>query len=106
MRRRELLGGLVVAATGCRVPEPPASAGAGAFALEEATLASLQRGLGESRFTSEQLVEVYSARIRDVDRTLRSILEANPDAIPIARRLDVERRAGRVRGPLHGIPIV
>src|SRR5205823_2096824 len=61
------------------------------------------------RDTSRSLVEKYLARIQAVDRTgpeLRSILEINPDAQSIADGLDAERKAGRVRGPLHGIPIL
>jgi amidase len=37
---------------------------------------------------------------------LRSVVEVNPDALAEARRLDAERRAGRVRGPLHGVPVL
>jgi amidase len=54
-------------------------------------------------------VGMYLARIQAIDRsgpTLRSVQEINPDAIPIARALDEDRRAGRVRGPLHGIPVL
>ena len=61
------------------------------------------------RDTSRSLVEKYLARIQAVDRTgpeLRSVLEFNPDARSIADALDAERKAGRVRGPLHGIPIL
>lgn len=55
------------------------------------------------------LVEGSLRRIADLDRrgpALRHILETNPDATAIARQLDVERRAGHVRGPLHGIPVL
>src|SRR5262249_13191501 len=55
------------------------------------------------------LVEQYIARIEAIDRNgpaLRSVLEVNPDALAIADRLDAERRGGRTRGPLHGIPIL
>ena len=61
------------------------------------------------RYTSRQLVELYLKRIEELDRggpALRSIAEINPDALRIADDLDAERRQGRVRGPLHGIPIV
>jgi amidase len=61
------------------------------------------------RWTAERLVEQYLGRIADLDRsgpTLRHILDKNPDAMEIAARLDQERAAGRVRGPLHGIPVV
>ena len=48
------------------------------------------------------------AGIEAIDRNgprLHSVIELNPDAIAIARALDAERKAGRVRGPLHGVPV-
>jgi amidase len=77
--------------------------------LEEATLVGLQEGLVTSRWTSEQLVEKYSARIDQIDKNgprLNSIIELNPDAPAIAAALDREREEKGVRGPLHGIPIL
>jgi amidase len=61
------------------------------------------------RLDAETLVQLYLTRIQTIDRsgpTLRSVQETNPDAIAIARALDEERRAKRMRGPLHGIPIL
>src|SRR3954468_9247776 len=68
-----------------------------AFELEEATISSLQDAMAAGRYTSRRLVDLYSERIRALDRTgptLRSIIELNPDARAIADRLDGERRAG------------
>jgi amidase len=79
------------------------------FELDEATVASLQAAMASGRYTSRRLVELYSERIKTIDRggpTLRAVIELNPDAGSIADRLDEERRAGRVRGPLHGIPVL
>ncbi|MDP8916150.1 MAG: amidase family protein, partial [Pseudomonadota bacterium] len=59
--------------------------------------------------TSEQLTSAYLARIQRIDRSgpsLRSVLSLNPNALADARALDAERRAGRVRGPLHGVPVL
>jgi amidase len=59
--------------------------------------------------TSRSITQRYIARIEDLDRkgpTLRHVLEINPDALSIADGLDQERKSGRVRGPLHGIPIL
>jgi amidase len=77
--------------------------------IEEVTIAELQRRMSRRRLTAEELVEAYLDRIEAIDRRgpkLNSIIEVNPDAKRIARDLDRERRAGRVRGPLHGIPIL
>jgi len=79
------------------------------FELEEATLATLQGYLASGRYSARALCDAYLARIETVDRagpTLRSVIELNPDAPAIAAQLDDERRAGRVRGPLHGIPVL
>jgi len=80
-----------------------------AFDLEEATIADLQQRMTAGHETSRSLVDKYLARIDEIDRRgpqLRSVLEINPDARSIADAMDAERRAGRVRGPLHGIPIL
>ncbi len=77
--------------------------------LEEATVEYLQVGLTGGRWTTVDLVRRYQARIRALDQAgpkLRSVIELNPEALAIARTLDAERRLGRVRGPLHGIPVL
>ena len=79
------------------------------FALEEATLADLQAGMAAGKMTARSITQQYLDRIAEMDRqgpTLRHVLETNPDALSIADTLDQERKAGRVRGPLHGIPIL
>ena len=93
----------------------PVSAAAGAqrrqpgVDVEEATIAELQGAMRRGRLSSLGLVRRYLARIEALDRhgpRLNSVLEINPDAESIAMQLDAERRAGRVRGPLHGIPML
>ena len=80
-----------------------------AFPLEEASVTQLQEAMAGGRYTSRRLVELYTERINAIDRrgpTLRSVIELNPDALSIADALDAERKSGRVRGPLHGIPVL
>lgn len=77
--------------------------------MEEYTIAELQSRLGSGELTSRALVEQYTERIEAVDRggpRINSVIELNPDAAAQAAALDEERAAGRVRGPLHGIPIL
>ena len=77
--------------------------------LEEVTIAELQERMSKGRLTSRELVAKYIDRIEKLDQRgpmLNSVIEINPDAERIARDLDRERRAGHVRGPLHGIPIL
>ena len=83
---------------------PPA-----AFVLDEVTVDQLQQWMQTGRYTSRQLVDLYLARIEQIDRsgpTLRSVLEVNPEARTIADALDAERQAKGPRGPLHGIPVL
>lgn len=56
--------------------------------------------------TSVDLVNFLQERIRTLDPQLRSVIELNPEALEAARELDRERASGKVRGPLHGIPVL
>ena len=101
-----------VALVALLIPSPQSSRprqGAAAFPLEEATISQMQQWMRDGRFTSRQLTDAYLARIEAIDRrgpTLRAVIEINPDARSIADVLDRERREKKIRGPLHGIPIV
>ena len=89
-------------------PDRPASR-APSFAFEEATIADLQARMGDGRLDSVTLTRAYLDRIAAIDDagpTLRAVIELNPRALDEARALDAERAAGRVRGPLHGIPVL
>jgi amidase len=91
--------------SGAPAQQPPTHA----FELDEVTIAQLQQWLESGRYTSRRLTELYLQRIDAIDRngpTLKSVIEVNPDALSIASSLDAERKSGRVRGSLHGIPIV
>jgi amidase len=99
-----VLGGSLIAQR-----PPPAAPQAAPFDLQEATIAGLQQRMERGDDTARSLTQKYLARIDAVDRQgpmLHSIIELNPDALSIADTLDAERRNGRVRGPLHGIPIL
>ncbi|HZS06251.1 MAG TPA: amidase [Blastocatellia bacterium] len=79
------------------------------FELEEVTIAELQEGMKSGKYTARSIAEMYLARIDEVDKNgpkLNSVIELNPDALAIAESLDQERKAGKTRGPLHGIPIL
>ncbi|HYB96866.1 MAG TPA: amidase family protein [Vicinamibacterales bacterium] len=75
------------------------------FSVVETTIPDLQRAMREGRVTSRQIVEQYLIRIALYDSILNAVITVNPKALEEADRLDRERRAGKVRGPLHGIPI-
>jgi amidase len=80
-----------------------------AFELEETTIAALQEGMRSGRDTAKSIAERYLARMDAIDKSgpaINAVIERNPDAIKIAEERDAERKAGRVRGPLHGIPVL
>ncbi|WP_181307643.1 amidase [Rufibacter sp. XAAS-G3-1] len=79
------------------------------FQLNEATIQDLQRKMQSGELTSKAITQLYLNRIKSVDKSgpkTNSVLEVNPDAIQIAEAMDKERKAGKVRGPLHGIPVM
>ena len=85
------------------------TAAAAADTLLEAGVREQGAAMAAGKITSQQLVKRYLARIAAVDKagpTINSVIELNPDALAIAAELDRERAAGKLRGPLHGIPVL
>jgi amidase len=79
------------------------------FTYAELGVTDLQARLAGGRLTSRTLVLAYLSRLEAHDQLgerLQSVIETNPDAVAIAAELDRERRLGRLRGPLHGIPVL
>lgn len=74
--------------------------------LNEVTISDLQAGMKSGKLTSKILVEKYLERIKEIDPKLRSVIETNPDAIKIAEQMDKERKRGKVRSMMHGIPVL
>jgi amidase len=72
----------------------------------EASAAELQTMMTTRRLNSRKLTRFYLERIDELNPVLGAVIETNPDALRIARNRDEERRRGRVRGPLHGIPVI
>jgi amidase len=77
--------------------------------LDEATIEQLQQGMSSGKLSARSIAEKYLARIDEIDKRgpyLNSVIEVNPEALAIAEALDADRKQGRVRGPLHGIPVI
>lgn len=85
------------------------AASAETFNLHTATIADINKAFASGKLSSEQLVSAYLKRIEAYEKTgpvINSFIYLNPEALAQAKALDAERKAGKVRGPLHGIPIV
>lgn len=79
------------------------------FSLEELTVDDLQQKMQNGELTSRSITEMYLKRIEAIDKkgfALNSIIELNPDALAIADAMDKERKDGKVRGPMHGVPVL
>ncbi len=87
----------------------PSAASAGRVTVEEASIDALQAQMTARQASSVALTRAYLARIAAMDRkgpALASVIALNPAALAQAKALDAERKAGRVRGPLHGVPLL
>ncbi len=76
------------------------------FDWNEITIGQLQQKMDAGELTAVSICQIYFERIDFVDPMLNSVMELNPDALEIAAQLDRERQEGKLRGPLHGIPIL
>ena len=77
--------------------------------LPEWTIAELQEKMETGELTARQIAELYLQRIEEVDKDgpfINSIIELNPEALDIADKLDGQRKNGKVRGKMHGIPVL
>jgi len=113
MKKRLLLliplTALILLMFSCHQPAKKQEAPKGTAWLEEATIAQLQQGYRDGKFTVAEVVTAYLARIDSIDRNgpqLNSVIMVNPNALQIAAALDRELATGKTRGPLHGIPVI
>ena len=75
------------------------------FAVLEVSIPEMQQAMETGQITSRELVEQYLIRIALYEERVNAVIAVNPNALADADRLDAERAAGQVRGPLHGIPV-
>ena len=79
------------------------------FEYLEVDVYALQDGYAQGKFRIQDVVKAYLDRIAEIDDqgpTLNAVIQVNPDALDIARQLDKEILADKIRGPLHGIPVI
>lgn len=80
-----------------------------AFDLNEATIDDLQNAMQTGKLTAEAITKLYLKQIEALNKkgpAINAVIEINPDAVEIAQTLDKERKQGKVRGPLHSIPVL
>jgi len=88
-----------------RGANPTAPAWAAPFSVVEATIPEMRTAMEQGRVTSREIVVQSLLRIALYEERLNAVIAVNPRAIAEAEARDRERREGKVRGPLHGIPI-
>ena len=79
------------------------------FELEEITVSELNEAYANGKYSSQQVVEQYLARIDALNKKgphLNAVIAVNPDALKIAEALDEERSQNGPRSPMHGIPVL
>jgi amidase len=89
---------ITVTASAATKPKQP-------FNVVEASISDMQAALKDGRVTSHELVQQYLIRIATYEDKLHAAITVNPNALKEADERDRERAAGKIRGPLHGIPI-
>ncbi|RNI29159.1 amidase [Rufibacter latericius] len=95
--------------TGEATPATTATTDPTDFQLNEVTIQELQRKMQSGELTSKAITQLYLDRIQAVDKSgpkINSVIEVNPDALQFAEEMDQERKSGKIRGPLHGIPVM
>ena len=114
LRNSTLAGATTLVAAACttntnETKTTNAPAGDDVFELNELTIDELQQKMVAGTYSSEQLTNLYLQRIAAIDKsgpTLNSVIELNPDAVSIAKQMDAERKNGKIRSKMHGIPVL
>src|SRR5262245_40280275 len=101
---KKSLAGILLLSAACATSTPPTN-NAAPFSVVEATIPDMQKAMQDGRTSSRHLVEQYLQRIALYNDKINAVITVNPKALDEADRLDQERKSGKVRGPLHGIPI-
>ena len=101
---KKIVAGLILSAAAAAA-FTSVSAQSKPFTVVETSIPEMQKAMKDGRVTSRQLVEQYLQRIGLYNSQINAVITVNPKALEEADRLDRERKAGKIRGPLHGIPV-
>jgi amidase len=100
-----MIAGALALSTQITRTAQPAPPPAGSFTVVEATIPDMRAAMEQGRVTSRELVRLSLERLGMYEDTLHAAIAVNRRALAIAGERDAERASGRVRGPLHGIPV-
>ena len=103
--KRLVLAAVAAAAVTLVVRGQTRTAPSAVFNVVEATIPDMRKAMEEKRLTSRELVALYLVRLATYEHTVHAAIAVNPHALADADQLDRERALGRIRGPLHGIPV-
>jgi amidase len=109
MKRRDFLSLSALGSAALMLNNPektPAQTAVKSFDLEEMTVMQLQDAMKTGRSSAREMAQKYLERIKEADGKINSVIETNPDALRIAEELDKERKSGRTRSLMHGIPVL
>jgi amidase len=105
---KQMMRSLIIAMAGLLLAtqsRPPASPAEQPFTVVESSIREMQTAMAERRVTAREIVRQYLTRIATYEDKLNAVIVVNPHALEEAEALDRERAQGKLRGPLHGIPI-
>ncbi len=106
MKRREFIQLATVTSLAAMVNAQPKPRISLPFPLEEATIADLQGKISSGEMSFKEITQAYLKQISLIDKELNSIIELNPDALDFAAQMDTERKSGKIRSAIHGMPIL
>jgi amidase len=110
--KRIILSAVIVimaALPSCKVEKKTDTADLNDFRFKEYTVERLQEGYRNGEFTVTEVVQAYLDRINEIDDNgpmLNAVIQINPEALGIAQELDKEMKEGKLRGPMHGVPVL
>lgn len=107
MKRRDFLSIGAVSGAALMLNKRAITAQTKSFELEEVTVAELQEAMKSGKTSAREIAQKYLTRIGEIDKSIKSVVETNPDALKIAEEMDAERRkSGKIRSALHGVPVL
>ena len=106
MKRRDFINLSALGSAALMLNNSKVSAQTKSVELEEITVSELQEAMKSGKMSAREIAQQYLTRIGEIDGKIKSVIETNPDALKIAEEMDSERKSGKIRSALHGIPVL